>query len=101
MGVASWVGGVRQGLSTLNLLPTPLEWASLLLLLEVSITDLPSHSCLHVQELHNTQTGRQTDAPTHTHYTHIHTQYVYYMNVLIILMCIIYINKKYSKVTME
>ena len=24
MGVASWVGGVRQGLSTLNLLPTPL-----------------------------------------------------------------------------
>ena len=43
------------------------EWASLLLLSELSISALPSHSCLH-EELHTTQTDRQT----HTH-THIHT----------------------------
>ena len=40
------------------------EWAYLLLLSELSISALPSHSCLHVQELHTTQTDRQTD--THT-----------------------------------
>ena len=40
------------------------EWESLLLLSELSISVLPSHYCLHVQELH-----------THTH---THTQYVYY-----------------------
>ena len=40
------------------------EWESLLLLSELSISALPSHSCLHVQELHTTQ--------THTH-THTHT----------------------------
>ena len=57
------------------------EWASLLLLSEVSISALPSNSCLHVQELYTTQTDRQT----HTHNTH--TQYVYYYkNVSIILM---------------
>ena len=28
------------------------EWVSILLLSEVSISALPSHSCLHVQELH-------------------------------------------------
>ena len=33
--------------------------ASLLLLSELSISALPSHSCLHVQELHTTD--RQTD----------------------------------------
>ena len=36
------------------------EWESLLLLSELSISVLSSHSCLHVQELH-----------THTH-THTH-----------------------------
>ena len=40
------------------------EWESLLLLSELSISALPSHSCLRVQELHTTQTH------THTH-THI------------------------------
>ena len=56
------------------------EWESLLLLSELSISALPSHFCLHVQELHTTQTE------THTH-THTHTQYVYYYkNVSIILM---------------
>ena len=48
------------------------EWASLLLLSEVSISALPSHFCLHVQELHTTQTDRQTDTHTHTH-THTDT----------------------------
>ena len=37
------------------------EWEPLLLLSELSISALPSHSCLHVQELHTTQTD------THTH----------------------------------
>ena len=37
------------------------EWASLLLLSELSISALPSHSCLHVQELH-------TDRHRHTQY---------------------------------
>ena len=40
------------------------EWESLLLLSELSISALPSHSCLRVQELHTTH--------THTH-THTHT----------------------------
>ena len=39
------------------------EWESLLLLSELSISALPSHSCLRVQELHTTQTDRHT----HTH----------------------------------
>ena len=39
------------------------EWESLLLLSELSISALPSHSCLRVQELHTTQ----TDTHTHTH----------------------------------
>ena len=52
------------------------EWESLLLLSELSISALPSHSCLHVQELHTTQTDRQTDRHRHTH-THTHTQYIY------------------------
>ena len=49
------------------------EWESLLLLSELSISALPSHSCLCVQELHtththtHTQTDRQTDRQTHTH----------------------------------
>ena len=62
------------------------EWESLLLLSELSISALPSHSCLHVQELH----------------THTHTHVYYYKNVLIILM-FTYENKKYtrsSKLTM-
>ena len=50
------------------------EWASLLLLSEVSISTLPSHSCLHVQELHTTQTDKQTDRQTHTH---THNIYIY------------------------
>ena len=65
------------------------EWESLLLLSELSISALPSHSCLHVQEPH-----------THTH-THTHNVY-YYKNVSIILM-FTYENKKYtrsSKLTM-
>ena len=41
------------------------EWESLLLLSELSISALPSHSCLHIQELHTTQTNRHTH--THTH----------------------------------
>ena len=50
------------------------EWESLLLLSELSISALPSHSCLHT-----------------------HTQYVYYYkNVLIILM-FTYENKKYTR----
>ena len=77
------------------------EWASLLLLLsEFSISALPSHSCLHVQELHTTHIDRQTDTHTHTH-THTHNVY-YYKNVSIILM-FTYENKKYmrsSKLTM-
>ena len=44
------------------------EWESLLLLSELSISALPSHSCLHVLELHTTQTDTQT---------HTHTQHVY------------------------
>ena len=47
------------------------EWESFLLLSELSISALPSHSCLHVQKLHTTQTDRHT----HTH-THIHTMYI-------------------------
>ena len=50
------------------------EWESLLLLSELSISALPSHSCLHVQELYTTQTDRQTDRHRHTHtQTHTHT----------------------------
>ena len=64
------------------------EWASLLLLSEVSISALPSHSCLHVQELHTTQTDRQT-------HTHTHNAY-YYKNVSIIPM-FTYENKKYTR----
>ena len=41
---------------------------------------LPSHSCLHVQELHT-----HTHTHKHTH-THTHTNVYYYKNVLIILM---------------
>ena len=47
-------------------------WTSSLLLSEVSILALPSHSCLHVQELHTTHTDRQTHRHTHTH-TNTHT----------------------------
>ena len=64
------------------------EWVSLLLLSELSISALPSHSCLHVQELH------KTDRHTHTH--------TICKNVSIILM-FTYENKKYtrsSKLTM-
>ena len=43
------------------------EWESLLLLSELSISALPSHSCLHVHELYTTQTDRQTQTHTHTH----------------------------------
>ena len=39
------------------------EWAPLLMLSELSISALPSHSCLHVQELHP---DRHTDTHTHT-----------------------------------
>ena len=47
------------------------EWESLLLLSELSISALPSHSCLHVQELH---THTHTHTHTHnTHNTHTHT----------------------------
>ena len=56
------------------------EWESLLLLSELSISALPSHSCLHVQELHTThrQTDRQTDTQTDTHtHTHTHTHNMY------------------------
>ena len=42
------------------------EWASLLLLSELSISALPSHSCLRVQELHTTHTDRHTHTHTHT-----------------------------------
>ena len=35
------------------------EWESLLLLSELSISALPSHSCLRVQELHTTHTHTQ------------------------------------------
>ena len=65
------------------------EWESLLLLSELSISALPSHSCLHVQELH-----------THTH---THTQYVYYYKNVSIILMFTYENKKYtrsSKLTM-
>ena len=61
------------------------EWESLLLLSELSISALPSHSCLRVQELHttqtdththtHTQTDRQTDRQTDTH-THTHNMYI-------------------------
>ena len=44
------------------------EWESLLLLSEFCISALPSHSCLHVQELYI----YHTDTHTHTH-THTHT----------------------------
>ena len=58
------------------------EWESLLLLSELSISALPSHSCLRVQELHTTQThtyththtDRQTDRHTHTHNMYIITR---------------------------
>ena len=43
------------------------EWESLF-----SISALPSHSCLHVQELHTTQTDRHTH--THTHNMYIITR---------------------------
>ena len=39
------------------------EWTSSLLLSEVSILAMPSHSCLHVQGLRTTHTDRHT----HTH----------------------------------
>ena len=70
------------------------EWESLLLLSELSISALPSHSCLRVQELHTTH--------THTH-THTHTQYVYYYKNVSIILIFTYENKKYtrsSKLTM-
>ena len=73
------------------------EWESLLLLSELSISALPSHSCLHVQELHTTHTH------THTHHTHTHTQYVYYYKNVSIILMFTYENKKYtrsSKLTM-
>ena len=41
------------------------EWESLLLQSELSMSALPSHSCLHVQELH-THTHACTHAHTHT-----------------------------------
>ena len=59
------------------------EWESLLLLSELSISALPSHSCLCVQELHTTQTHTHTH--THTHrqtdrqrdrHTHTHNMYI-------------------------
>ena len=64
------------------------EWESLLLLSELSA--LPSHSCLHVQELHTTQTDRQTD-------THTHTQYVYYYKNVSIILMFTYENKKFTR----
>ena len=79
------------------------EWASLLLLSELSISALPSHSCLHVQELHTTQTDRQTDRQTDTH-THTHTQiHTHTICILLQERFITYENKKYtrsSKLTM-
>ena len=85
------------------------EWESLLLLSELSISALPSHSCLRVQELHTTQTDRQTHTHTHTQtdrqtdrQTDTHTHVYYYKNVSIILI-FTYENKKYtrsSKLTM-
>ena len=63
------------------------EWESLLLLSELSISALPSHSFLHVKELH----------------THTHTQYVYYYKNVSIILMFTYENKKYmrsSKLTM-
>ena len=85
------------------------EWESLLLLSELSISALPSHSCLCVQELHTTQTDRQTHTHTHTHtqtdrqtdrHTHTHTCILLqeYFNQIFT-----YENKKYtrsSKLTM-
>ena len=64
------------------------EWESLLLLSELSISALPSHSCLHVQELH-------THTHTHTHNTH--TQYVYYCKNVSIILMFTYENKKYTR----
>ena len=64
------------------------EWESLLLLSELSILALPSHSCLRVQELHT---------------THTHTQYVYYYKNVSIILIFTFENKKYtrsSKLTM-
>ena len=52
------------------------EWESLLLLSELSISALPSHSYLRVQELHTTQTDTHTHTHTHTEtdrHTHTHT----------------------------
>ena len=68
------------------------EWASLLLLSELSISALPSHSCIHVQELHTTQTDRHTHIHTHTH-----TQYVYYYKNVSIILMFTYENKKYMR----
>ena len=74
------------------------EWESLLLLTELSISALPSHSCLRVQELHTTQThththtDRQTDRQTDTH-----TQYVYYYKNVSIILIFTYENKKYTR----
>ena len=54
------------------------EWTSLLLLSEISISVLPSHSCLHVQELHTTQTDIHTHTHTLTHtHTHTHTHTIF------------------------
>ena len=51
------------------------EWESLLLLSELSISALPSHSCLRVQELHTTQTHTHTHTHTHARtHTRTHTQ---------------------------
>ena len=96
------------------------EWESLLLLSELSISALPSHSCLRVQELHTTQTHTHTHTHTHAHtharththtqtdrqtdrQTHTHTQYVYYYKNVSIILIFTYENKKYtrsSKLTM-
>ena len=72
------------------------EWESLLLLSELSISALPSHSCLRVQELHTTQTDRHTHTHTHTHTQH--TQYVYYYKNVSIILMFTYENKKYTEV---
>ena len=74
------------------------EWESLLLLSELSISALPSHSCLHVQELYTTQTDRQTHTHTHTQtHKHTHAQYVYYYKNVSIILMFTYENKKYTK----
>ena len=63
------------------------EWASLLLLSELSISALSSHSCLHVQELHTTQTDSQT-------HTHTHNMYII---IRMFILMFTYENEKYTR----